>query len=355
MDADYRKLYVSVCSAKCVNDIKKRYTPDKNCKHRSLREDVKILGKGGQGTVYLYDDSECGISALKISKNIVESHNELFFLEHTKKLVDDKVCPNFVYNYCGFTHEKEVYILNEYADGTLENWLTSRHDEQEWFSMLFQIICSLYVFQRKIFAVHNDLKPKNILFRRITQGELKYIIHGNTYCVPTYGNLFMMADYGKSVSSLQKNSHEEEISSMIKMNADYEYINTLPKRILVSAIQKKYMTLENLFKKLNIHRDDRFTTYMEHERDKIDRDLAKYPQNIKDRMLMRSVVYYMIERKLIKKSNIEDNFFYEKYPPDIVDEILNYSTSIEELLDILGKKISSSGSTKNLLDTFTID
>lgn len=348
--ANYRKLYKYVCEPQCKNDIKYRSVQNSSSKH-----DMKILGKGGQGVVYLYDSDRCGKSAIKISKNIAESQNELFFLKNTKQLVDKKISPHFVYNYCSFAQEKEIYILNEYADGTLEDWLSLHHTEQEWFSMLFQIIHSLYIFQKKIYAVHNDLKPKNILFRKIAEGKFKYLIEDNIYIVPTYGNLFMMADYGKSESLLQKKNNVKKIESMIKINTDYDYIKSLPRRILVSAAQNKYKTLENLLDSVRDSVDNHFKTYMEHEKNKINRDLEKYPQKIKDKMLLRSMIYYMVEKNLLGKTDIEEDFFYEKYPPVVINEIINCNLSMEDVLQFLGKKLHNNNSTEDLLDTFIMD
>jgi len=336
MQYDYRKLNSLICKSGCTDiDV--------------VNTNMKVLGKGGQGIVYLYESNKCGQSAVKVSKNIPESINEIFFLKETKKLVDRKVCPHFVYNYCSRKEGNRMYIYNEYADGTLEEWFKSHHTENEWKSMLFQLLYAIYVFQKKLGGVHNDLKPKNILFKKIIGGIFEYVISGKKYYVPTHGYLFMMADYGKSESLLQDKHNREKVESLIKTDSDYEYIYTLPKRILVSAAQNKFKNMDVFLKTIREKIDDKFTTYMESEKNKINNDLSKYPQKIRDNMLLRSMIYYAIEREIIKIGNIESEYFVMKYPPDGMDKFIEFKLS----LDAVGQ--SYGHTSDSIIDTFIIE
>ncbi|ARF08862.1 serine/threonine protein kinase [Catovirus CTV1] len=282
---------------------------------------IKFLGKGGQGIAYLLQSDKCGSVVIKISKINDETKNEIFFLNSVKNIVDKNICPHFVYNYENKIISNNYYFFNEYANGTLENWTEDEHSVEEWNSFLFQILYGIYVFQKKLKSFHADLKPKNILFKRIQKGFFKYIIENNEYYVPTCGYLFIISDFGKSQSILKNNNvmDNESILAHIKNNTDLENIEALPKRILVSAIEKKFSGSLVEFKKyVDQKNDDKFESYFLSEKRKIDVELSKYPDYIKNKMLLRSIIYYAIEKKYINVDNIEHNFFKMKYPPSII-------------------------------------
>jgi hypothetical protein len=110
--------------------------------------------------------------------------------------------------------EKEViaYINNfpvqmiflEKCDGTLDSLFEAKFPDIEAKSALFQIIIILLVYQHMFQFTHNDLHTNNIMYVKTNQEFLYYKYKDLTYKVPTYGRIFKIIDYGRSIFKYQK-------------------------------------------------------------------------------------------------------------------------------------------------------
>lgn len=74
--------------------------------------------------------------------------------------------------------------------------------EERWSAWLFQIIASLSVIQTLFKFTHNDLHTNNIVWEK-TESEYLYYktIDNKIYKVPTYGKIFKLIDFGRSIFS----------------------------------------------------------------------------------------------------------------------------------------------------------
>ena len=84
---------------------------------------------------------------------------------------------------------------NTFDDLILNNDLS----REEWFSTLMQIIMILITYQKAFNFTHNDLHTNNVMYN-IT--DLKYIYYcykKKYYKVPTYGRIFKIIDFGRSI------------------------------------------------------------------------------------------------------------------------------------------------------------
>lgn len=337
----------------CINEINKLDTKFKNILKDTknnifMKKDlninnnkIKFIGKGGQGIVYLFESNDCGSLVFKISRINSETTNEIYFLKRIKHIIDDNISPNFIYSYKQITVNNYYYSFYEHADGDLEEWLQDDHSEEEWISFMFQVLQGIYVLQKELRAYHADLKPKNILYKKIRKGFLKYIIEDNEFYVPTCGYLFLIGDLGKTQSLLLKNNilDNNSIETFIKDNADLDHIESLPKRILVSALEKKYINnINNFLRFMDQFGDIKFEKYYNSEKEKINFDLSKYPEYIKTKMLLRSIIYYAIEKKYININDIDKIFFTMKYPPHTISKKLEELFSLKiPIIDILNR------------------
>jgi len=110
--------------------------------------------------------------------------------------------------------EEEIYgyidnfpvqmICLEKCVGTLDE-LFVKHliDEKTGASALFQVIVSIYVYQRMFKFTHNDLHTNNIMWINTELEYLTYKILGKTYRVPTYGKIFKLIDFGRAIYKFQ--------------------------------------------------------------------------------------------------------------------------------------------------------
>jgi hypothetical protein len=301
---------------KCISYVNNLNIKDKN---------LTFLGKGGQGTAYLLNTLLCGKIVIKISKNIPDTEKEILALKMCKQYIDNDITPNFLYYYDTINKNNMSYILTEYADGTLEDWIRVVHSDSEWRSFMFQFLHGVYIIQTLLKAYHSDLKPKNIFYKKLKSKDsvFKYIIANDTYYVPTHGYLFMLADFGHIQSMLvgKPKISNSTIQTHIDNNIDLEHIIELPKRILVSSLEKMY-TKDQMINIIKDNKDEYFNNYLQSKTAQINKDLNKYPQFIKNKMILKSIAYYIIEKKYI--NNIPIDKQVKKLPSNkIINDISN--------------------------------
>ena len=105
-----------------------------------------------------------------------------------------------------------VYINNfpvqliclEKCNGTMDELFEkNKMDLKTSASALFQIIMILLAYQKTFHFTHNDLHTNNIMYIE-TQIEYLYYKYKNTiYKVPTYGKIFKLIDFGRSIYRFQ--------------------------------------------------------------------------------------------------------------------------------------------------------
>lgn len=284
-----------------------------------------FINKGGQGEVYGLSINDNDELAIKRGK---ANDNEKKLLELMSGYVDSHVCPHFLLIYDIRTIRNKDFITMEKINGDLNNWLIEEHTDDEWLSFLFQFSVSIYVMKTYGKTYHSDLKPKNILFKNVENDMIvKYNININNnqveYDLPLCGKLFIIGDFGHAQSLLLKTNKlaTNVIKNKLEDNSDFEYVYTLTKRLQVDSIIKNY--------KLNsiiTFFDDNNTKYKEYydkEKRKIESEMRKYPQYIKDDMLLKSLAYFVIENNLYNKMNIEIKSKYKLPSNKIQQFILN--------------------------------
>jgi hypothetical protein len=81
-------------------------------------------------------------------------------------------------------------------DSILEN---SEITIEELESAMFQVIAMLYLYQQAFKFTHNDLHTNNIMYVSTTKEFLHYKILGKYYKIPTYGKIYKIIDFGRSI------------------------------------------------------------------------------------------------------------------------------------------------------------
>ena len=105
--------------------------------------------------------------------------------------------------------EKMCLLLNEFPTQVVviekcENTLDKLLDEgdikvEELESAIFQIITSLYVYQKKYNFTHNDLHTNNVMYSHTDKEYLIYKIKDKLYKIPTFGKVYKIIDFGRSI------------------------------------------------------------------------------------------------------------------------------------------------------------
>ena len=91
-------------------------------------------------------------------------------------------------------------ICMENCENTMDDLIIQNElSEVEWFSMLMQIVMTLLTYQ-KIFAfTHNDLHTNNVMYIKTEKKYLYYCYKKKYYRVPTFGRIFKIIDFGRSI------------------------------------------------------------------------------------------------------------------------------------------------------------
>ena len=88
----------------------------------------------------------------------------------------------------------------EYCENTFDSLiLTNDLTTDEWNSSLMQIIMILITYQKAFHFTHNDLHTNNIMYNQTDKKYLYYCYKKTYYKVPTFGRIFKIIDFGRSI------------------------------------------------------------------------------------------------------------------------------------------------------------
>ena len=98
-------------------------------------------------------------------------------------------------------NEFPVQIIGlECCENTLDSLIVENNlKDEEWDSIVLQILMMLITFQKTFELTHNDLHTNNIMYNKTDKEFLYYKINDKYYKVPTYGRLFKIIDFGRAI------------------------------------------------------------------------------------------------------------------------------------------------------------
>ena len=99
-----------------------------------------------------------------------------------------------------------VLMFSQKADGELDKFLENSDSQiqyEKWTAWLWQIITALYQAQKNLTFTHNDLHSNNIVWCHTSLEYLYYKYNNISYKVPTYGYIFQIIDFGRSIYTAQ--------------------------------------------------------------------------------------------------------------------------------------------------------
>jgi hypothetical protein len=107
---------------------------------------------------------------------------------------------------------KNAYIRNfpvqliclEKCDGTLDElFMKDILSCEQGIAALMQVIMTLLTLQKCFHFTHNDLHTNNIMYVNTDIEHIDYVFQRKTYRVPTYGRIFKLIDFGRSIYKFQ--------------------------------------------------------------------------------------------------------------------------------------------------------
>ena len=91
-------------------------------------------------------------------------------------------------------------ICLESCKDTLDSYMMGQDvDPDEWLGILMQVIMQLIAYQKVFAFTHNDLHTNNIMYKETDKQYLYYCFNSTYYKVPTYGKIWKIIDFGRSI------------------------------------------------------------------------------------------------------------------------------------------------------------
>lgn len=118
---------------------------------------------------------------------------------------DDNSHSSFDDNISVYINDFPVQLIClEKCDGTMDElFIKNKISIDNAASMLIQVIFTLLILQKSFHFTHNDLHTNNIMFMKTSQEFLYYKFDNRYYKVPTYGKIFKIIDFGRSIYRFQ--------------------------------------------------------------------------------------------------------------------------------------------------------
>jgi hypothetical protein len=98
-------------------------------------------------------------------------------------------------------------IALENCENTLDSLITQddhKLSDEEFDSIVLQILMSLITFQKTFNFTHNDLHTNNVMYIKTDITHLYYKVNNKYYEVPTYGRIFKIIDFGRAIYKFRK-------------------------------------------------------------------------------------------------------------------------------------------------------
>jgi hypothetical protein len=91
-------------------------------------------------------------------------------------------------------------ISMEFCENTFDDLILNNElSNEEWFSAFMQIIMILITYQKAFNLTHNDLHTNNVMYNHTNKKFIYYCYKKKYYKVPTFGRLFKIIDFGRSI------------------------------------------------------------------------------------------------------------------------------------------------------------
>ena len=148
------------------------------------------------GSLYnMSDDGEThNDNTSELSGSSDDSYNEDDDEEDEGEDEEEEVLNAIIYDF-----PVEVIAL-ERCSKTLDHLMVKDAlSDEEWEAALMQVVMTLATYQKVFAFTHNDLHTNNIMYIETDKKFIYYCFNNKYYKVPTYGRIFKIIDFGRSI------------------------------------------------------------------------------------------------------------------------------------------------------------
>lgn len=122
-----------------------------------------------------------------------------------------------------------ICLFIEKLDGTLDEIIEESLCLDEIKSCYFQVAFSLAYLQKFYEFTHNDLHVSNIMYSKTDKKYIYYKYNNIYFKVPTYGKIFKIIDFGRSIISFKKKIFmNDAFSKYGEADGQYKYSSSIP-------------------------------------------------------------------------------------------------------------------------------
>ena len=270
-----------------------------------------------------------------------------------KYIIDTNICPNFVYFYTSNIILKTIknnktgktiydfsriyndiikidklYSVTEHCDGTLIDFFNKEHNIDLYKSLIFQMVCMIYCFQKYVKMYHMTFTYKNILFKKIDKNiVIHYKINNVDYYIPSYGYLFVLYDYQRAEQiNTEKYGNHRDLRHIV-----YIYHRPIKNVLRTNDIK----TIEDLLNLVKIKHIDKIYSTFIYQKSNEDYKIILTKKERYDKLFSK-LLHVIIDEKLIDYEQ-----FYTRRTEEIVNLLKYYSDNIfrskDKLEDLLYK------------------
>ena len=146
------------------------------------------------------DDDDVGCGGGGVELNIENDANA----DDEDTEYEDEDDENEPETFAYIRHFPTQMICLEKCEDTLDSlFMNNEMDDEQGASMFFQVIFILLTWQKTFQMTHNDLHTNNIMYITTKHKFLYYQYAGCHYKVPTYGKIYKIIDFGRSIFTYQ--------------------------------------------------------------------------------------------------------------------------------------------------------
>jgi len=209
---------ISVLTEMNIDEISKNFSNDhsttiktsSSCSSRTSHTSTSSSSKTNEDEDD-HDDKADGEDMLDEEDGNNDTNTSKSFTEEECEESDDDVSGGDSSSRSSFCEEETLYasipkfpiqlIAMEHCQDTFDNLILKSENlsNDEWLSAFMQIIMILITYQKAYSFTHNDLHTSNIMYNTTDKKFLYYCFKKKYYKVPTFGRIFKIIDFGRSI------------------------------------------------------------------------------------------------------------------------------------------------------------